>query len=115
MPGIICSFERATVRFFFDYSTVVDAPTSCAMTLFEYRRYYRKQNGQAGMDHLAERLTRAIANGSSAFDRETLADMVALNRAGKGETRLTVDELIDLVMTNRKAPWGIEPAETAHP
>ena len=59
MATYICSFERASTRYYFDFSTVVDAPTTHAMTLAEYEHYYRQRYGEEGMRELPARLERA--------------------------------------------------------
>lgn len=104
MPQYIGSFVHEGERWYFDYSTIVDAPVSVAMTLTEYRGYYRKKHGTEGMDGLPARLVRADSKGCSSMDGDTLDDMLRCNRAGKGEKHLKVKQVLEQVMAARTEP-----------
>lgn len=106
MPTYICSAEREGVRYYFDYSTVVDAPTTGAMTRREYESYYRSKYGEANTESLLSRLARADARGTSSMLHANLADILSSNRAGPNEERLTVDQVVDLVLSARRRLTG---------
>lgn len=77
-----------------EWSTVVDAPVTRFMTLDQFAAYYRTEYGERGMDDLPARLDRADGpNACSAYTGESWASMVAFNRCGPRETRLTEDEI----------------------
>lgn len=68
-----------------EWSTVVDAPVSSVMT-----------RADVLLDDPA-RVMRCDANGHSAtwFEPQTVEQLVAGNRAGDGETELSVEEIIE--------------------
>jgi hypothetical protein len=84
---------------FFEWSTVVDAPVTQAMTEPEFRSYFLRLHGDHLEAELDERLARAKATGCSAAEGFSLADIVSHNRAGPGEACLSVEEVLALVMT----------------
>ena len=63
---------------YLEWSTIVDAPVTYGMTLAEFRRHYRREYGASGMRELPERLA-----------------FVENNRAGAGETCLTLAQIVD--------------------
>lgn len=89
MPTFICKFENR----YFNWSTIVDAPTSEPMTLDEFKVYYAAQFGSEGMLILPERLERVEATGCSSRDGSTFESMVACNRFGPNETELTLEQV----------------------
>lgn len=107
MPKFIAHHDG----WFFEWSTIVDAPTTEAMTREEFEQYYRDEYGRQAMDTLPQRLSRAIETGSSSLDGDSLADLVSGNRAGPDETELSLDGIIKLVMDMRancmtsEQPW----------
>ena len=114
MPTYICSFEREGVRYYFDFSSVVDAPTTCALKRREYERHYFRKYGTEGMRDLPARLKRATEKGTSAHGDPDLKATVWLNRAGPKERRISVKKLLDLVLTERKN-WLERCAEEGEP
>ena len=77
---------------YFEWSTVVDAPVSGGMTLDQLTEYTRFRQGQDGVDELPNRLKRIEQTGTSFYD-DTLADLLACNRAGAGESHLSAEEI----------------------
>lgn len=101
MPRYICHHDGK----FFEWSTVVDAPVTHAMTREEFEEHYRFQYGQSAMSEFPERMRRAIAHGCSARPSPmSLADLFSGNRAGDGETEATFDEIIAAVNSPPAAP-----------
>lgn len=119
MPTYIGSFERDGVRYFFDYSTLIDAPTSCAMTREEYERHYVKQVVREAIQearrHLPDRLMRAESKGTSSHTDNDLADMLAGNRAGERDEALTVDEVLAMVLFWRGCAATVPQSHAAPP
>lgn len=88
--------------FFFEWSTIVDAPVSPAMTKSEFNAYWLHRHGSQGMSELEDRLARAEATGSSSFRAMSVRDCVRGNRAGdRGEAEISFDEVIDIVKRER--------------
>ena len=80
--------------FYFEYSTIVDAPTTFGMTLDDFKTYYQHQYGAEGMRGLGIRLKRLEKTGTSAFGDRDVDQTLAGNRAGPNETTLTPDEIL---------------------
>jgi len=92
---------------FFEYSTVVDAPVTCAMTENEFREYYINKNGDSGLVEVDERMQRAIKKGCSGYFSKSAEDELKGNRAGPNETELSFNEVIALTKAARKE-FGFE-------
>lgn len=85
---------------FFEWSTVVDAPISTAMSRTEMHDYLLREYGRH--DKPDERLDRAEKFGTSAFD-STLEGLISVNRAGPNESRLSLEEIIADLKAERHA------------
>lgn len=110
MSIVICSFERAGVRYYFDYSTLTNAPTTCAMKLREYKRYYFDRHGPGSMSELAAHLQRADVTGTSAPHARDLRATIATNCAGPRAGYLGVQKLLDLVLSRREGDPRCKPS-----
>ena len=86
MPRYICHYKG----YFFEWSTVVDAPVSYAMKRTEFERFY---DG----DDLNERLERAIKYGTSCHTPQSLEELVSCNRAGPRESHLSFKKVLKRV------------------
>lgn len=93
---------------FFEWSTVIDAPVTCAMTREEYEAHYQNMHGLLGMRELPDRLERAVESGTSSRGRSSVEDMVAGNRAGEDESELSFDAVIEMVIDSR-TEFGLPP------
>lgn len=78
---------------YFEWSTVVDAPTTYGMTETELHEHVRFHHGEEGMKELPERMERVAAKGTSSHMDTSLAELLQCNRAGEGEKHLTEDEI----------------------
>lgn len=90
--------ERTIIKlnnYYFEFSSVVDAPVTFGMTLDEFRQYYRSGYGANGMRDLEERLKRVEAKGTSSYLDESAESQLSFNRAGPDEAQLTIDEIFD--------------------
>lgn len=92
MGRYICHHEG----FFFEWSTVVDAPVTYAMPREEFEQYYREEYGRANLYDFEKRMERAVNTGTSAH-RETLADLIRTNRAGPRDGRLSFKALLKML------------------
>lgn len=77
-----------------EWSSIVDAPISSTMTLDQLWDYIREEYGRDGAERLPARLARCDVNGTSSNDGTTLETLEAYNRAGPGETTLSIAEII---------------------
>lgn len=109
MPKYILSHMHGDVRLYHEFSTIVDAPVTPAMTFEEFRGYYREEYGRDSMDRLQERLNRAALRGSSrAIGRASFEEEICCNRAGAKESRLSMPEYIAMIESMR-AESGLDP------
>lgn len=82
------------------YTTIADGPCyERGLTLAELEEITRREYGEQGMRNLPARLERAHATGCSALSGETLAECLECNRAGPGESHLSVEEFIKKYLT----------------
>jgi len=88
---------------YLEWSTVVDAPVTYAMTREELEEHVREEYGNQGLEELPARLERADRCGASWRDayRESAEDTIRGNRAGPNETELTVEQIIERYWTRR--------------
>ena len=98
MPTYIVHHEGK----FFNWSTIVDAPTSYAMTREKYEKEYLLEYGRKGMEELPERLERAIKYGTSNIRPQSFTELIKYNRAGPNEEELSMDEILKDVMNSPK-------------
>ena len=97
MPKYIVHHEG----FFFEWSTVVDAPTSYGMPREEFEDYYRNRYGEEGSRELSQRLERAIAKGTSSRMHASAEELVRGNHAGPGEETISLEDIIRIYVTER--------------
>jgi hypothetical protein len=83
--------ERA---YYMEWSTIVDAPVTYGMTREDFETYYRDEYGRSGAKDMPERMARVDAKGTSAHHDSSAWDTIWLNRAGKEETRLTLEQIV---------------------
>ena len=88
------SDEKTNKDYYMEWSTIVDAPVTYGLELQEFKDYYRDEYGANEISALDERLKRVDTKGISAHD-ETLEDLLGCNRAGKKETCLTKQEILE--------------------
>lgn len=110
MGRTIIKLSDGKTDWYLEWSGISDAPRTYGMTLDEFRAYYREEYGRDGFWDFDERMARVAAKGTSSLDSDDLASVVGFNRAGAGETCLTVAQLIDsyCVRRDEKPPKGHE-------
>ncbi len=79
--------------YYFEFSTIVDAPVSFGMSLTAFKKYYLLEYGQHNYKKLEERLSRVEKYGSSSVPNEAAEEILSCNRAGPKEDCLTTDEI----------------------
>lgn len=95
--------------YYLEWSTVVDAPTTYGMSRREFTAYYRRMYGESEMLDFEERMARVDRKGTSALIEESADDVIRGNRAGKDETRLTKQQIIEHFCRNRPTDDEQEP------
>lgn len=82
------------------YCTIADGPIfEWACTLHQIRLFIEKQYGEVALSQLPKRLERAHGKGTSSIWDKSLEDTIDGNRAGPGESMLTLDEFIAKFLT----------------
>ena len=69
------------------------------LTLEQLTKFYEKEYGSHRLAELPERLERAHARGTSCRITESLEYGLSCNRAGPGETRMSVEDFIAKFLT----------------
>ncbi len=90
----IVRLERGDEAWYLEWSTVVDAPVTYGMTRNEMRAHLTKEGLAKLTARIDERLALADKRGTSFVDND-VHGLLAVNRAGPGESELTLDGLID--------------------
>lgn len=80
---------------YLEWSTVSDSPTTRGMTREQMRQYLLEKGQREVEAEVESRLMRVDMHGSSAVPPETAEDIMTVNRAGKNESRLTLDEIYE--------------------
>lgn len=80
-----------------DWSTVVDAPVTDVLTREQMAAYMLREYGEFNAREIEPRLARTDKNGHSAMwgkaQNLSVEEMILPNRAGEGESSLTMEEL----------------------
>jgi len=105
MGKYIIKLNDGEKDYYLEYSSVVDAPTSFGMSLEEFKEFYRDEYGREGFDRLEQRLKRVEEKGTSEHNADNVDDTIGCNRAGKRETRLTKQQIIE-VYCKQSVPEG---------
>jgi hypothetical protein len=97
MPTYICKVKAAGRDYYFEFSTVVDAPVTLGMTRKEFEKHYREEYGNHAFEsgEFQNRMKRVEAKGTSSRLHVSAEEVLSANRAGKDETCLTIAQLID--------------------
>ena len=97
MPRYVCKFQDGDEAYYLDWSTIVDAPITCGMSLEDFKEYYRvNYGGEIYINsELVGRLRRVEEKGTSAKIYNNLDELIRHNRAGKNETCLSKDQIIE--------------------
>jgi hypothetical protein len=90
-----------STRPYLEWSSIVDAPVTRGMSLEELREHIKREYGNEGVYGFPDRMRRVEARGSSLTDGSTARDVVSFNRAGRGETCLTMAQLVEVYCEGR--------------
>jgi len=83
---------------FFEWSTIVDAPVTTGMRRDEFAEHYLHQYGASRFGELDERLARAIEHGTSVEPPMSTEELVAGNRAGMDGEEIPLAQIIAAVI-----------------
>ena len=82
-------------EYYLEWSSVVDAPVTYGADINTFKQYYERQYGKAGMQKLKERLRRVEKQGTSCAFGSTLDEMIACNRAGTNECKISKEDILN--------------------
>lgn len=91
MPRYILKLDE----WYFEWSTIVDAPVTYGMTLEVFKTYYQYEYGNQGMEKLPARLERVEEFGTSAFPTQTAKELITFNEAGENGENLSKDLILE--------------------
>lgn len=109
MGRSIIKLTEGEQSWYMEWSSIVDAPVTYGMPLEEFREYYRDEYGRSGNEDLESRLKRVEEFGTSHRGYDSAEKHVNINRAGKNETSLTYQQVIEFYCKSRdesKIPVG---------
>lgn len=101
MPTYIIKLDTPVGPRYMAWSTIVDAPVTYGLTLEEFKSYYQEEYGRQGMFELDGRLDRVERFGTSCRYGRNADELIKHNRAGKDETCLSRDQIIDYYCIRR--------------
>lgn len=99
MPHYILRIKTVKGPRYIDWSTIVDAPVSGALTRAEIKEHWKSRYGSTSAD-IATRLKDADRYGTDCLDHSPIARVIAGNRAGPRESELTLAQIIDLAVSD---------------
>lgn len=82
--------------YYFEYSTVVDAPVTWGMTLKDFEAYYLFEYGRSSIEDFIERMKRVEEKGTSSLTEDGAESTMEYNCAGPNGKNLTTDEIYKL-------------------
>jgi hypothetical protein len=91
MPRYIIKLDNL----YCEWSTIVDAPVSQLLPLDIFTDWYVYRYGEEGRKELPDRLERVEKQGTSAYFKQTVDDLIRGNRAGENEKHLTKRQIIE--------------------
>lgn len=95
MAEYFVKLSRGEKSWILRWSSIVDAPTHVFDDEAELTEWYREEYGREGLRNLPNRLERLHQKGTTSHMDANAEATVMCNRAGKDETCMTVDQIID--------------------
>lgn len=87
--------KKFNIDYYMEWSTILDAPYTFGCTLQEFKKYYKKQYGIAGLREFDRAFPRIEATGCSSMTGiDTVNSLILCNRAGKNERKLTMEQIL---------------------
>ena len=101
MAHSIIRLNDSSRDYYLEYSSVVDAPVTFGVSLEEFTHGYRLKYGTESLkQEFPDRMKRVEEKGTSSYMYVSVEEELTCNRAGKGETRLTIPQIIDAYCVN---------------
>lgn len=96
MPRYIVKLtdDETNVNYYLEWSSVVDAPVTRGMSKDDFIDYYLGKYGTSSLGELNDRMMRVEGKGTSAILYTSALDLISVNRAGKDESNLTFNEIL---------------------
>lgn len=94
------------------WSTVVDAPITGVCSLAGLKKFWKEELGRRGLEDLERDIAQEAAGNGRVF--RTVEEAQVCNRAGKGGTSMTVEQIVDYYFVRRglnDPPEGRDPCE----
>jgi hypothetical protein len=112
--SIVSMVDGDGTRWFFEWSSIVDAPITAAMTEAELLEYYPRRRAEQAAEeargYLERELGRIKSYGTSSRLKHTAEDTIGIcNRAGEGETWLSAEQQLELCVRRRDDPAATMP------
>lgn len=106
MGRAICKFTDTEGKdYYLMWSTIVDAPVTYGMSKEEMLVWYKEEYGNHGIESLTEYdWKRVEENGTMYYGRVTLDEIISNNRAGKDETCLTKEQILEWYCIKQEDP-----------
>jgi len=79
--------------YYFEYSSVVDAPVTWGMKKKDFEAYYREEYGRSSLEDFQDRMKRVDKNGTSSVSGSSVEEVLDGNCAGPNGKELTVEEI----------------------
>lgn len=110
MPDYIVKIDLPEGPRYLLWSSIVDAPVTFGMSLDEFREFYQAENGRSSMLGLEDRLVRVENRGTSAHHYASGRELMKHNRAGKDETCMTYEQIVEVYCVRRSEGGKNKPA-----
>ncbi len=111
MPRYICKLQDGDKVYYMEWSAITDTPATFGLSLEEFKEYYQEAYGTQGMLGLPERLERVDKTGTSCYETTSVDDLIAYNTAGKNDTTITKEQIIEGYCRRNDIPVGTSPNE----
>ena len=94
--------DKTKKDYYLEWSSIVDAPTTYGLSLKEFKAYWKDEYGRNGMKGLPALLKRVETYMTSERTMATLDYYFRNNRAGKNETCLDKEGILNNYCRSRK-------------
>jgi len=95
--------DRDNIDYYFEWSTMVDAPVTYGMSLENFKRYYETEYGRSSLIDLESRLKRVELTGCSSLIGETFDNCLRLAQAnGSKFTKIDILDTFRIHLKDKK-------------
>lgn len=86
--------ENTGIDYYFEWSTLTNAPITYGMPLDEFGEYYHQVYGEEGVNGFLERMKRVFKKGISTIQYD-LTTLLSTNRAGENGAHISNEEILE--------------------